>query len=176
MTDWDAIVRAHGPFVWRTACRLLARPADAADCFQNTFLAAVELAAREPVRDWSAVLRRIATARALELLRARYRRAAKAGALPDDGAPDPTSPDPAAEAVGGELSDALRVALAGIDPVQAEAFSLVCLDGLSNADAAAALGLTPNHVGVLLHRARAALRERLRAFDPHREHAPGGRP
>ena len=79
-------------------------------------------------------------------------------------------------AAGGELAAALRVALSAIDPVQAEVFCLVCLEELSYPDAAAVLGVTANHAGVLLHRARAALRERLRAFDPNREHTPGGAP
>ena len=174
MTDWDAVVREHGPAVWRTAYRLLAREADAADCFQNTFVSAVALAAAEPVRNWPAVLRRLASARALELLRARYR-AARVAALPDVPPADPTAPDPLAAASGGELAEALRGALSAIDPQQAEVFCLVCLEGLSNAAAADLLAITPNHAGVLLHRARAALRERLRAFDPSRTHLPGGR-
>jgi RNA polymerase sigma-70 factor, ECF subfamily len=174
MTDWDAVVREYGPVVWQTAYRLLAREADAADCFQNTFVGAVALATAEPVRNWPAVLKRLATARALELLRARYR-SARAAALPDEPLADPAAPDPLAAAAGGELAEALRGALTAIDPRQAEVFCLVCLEGLPNADAAELLGVTPNHAGVLLHRARAALRERLSAFDPSRTHTPGGR-
>lgn len=176
MTDWDAVVREFGPVVWRTACRLLTHDADAADCFQRTFVSAVELDAAESVRNWPAALRRLATARALEQLRTRYRESRRAEPLPDDPPADPSSPDPIDLAAGGELAAALRVALSAIDPTQAEVFCLVCLEGMSNSDAAAALGVTPNHAGVLLHRARAALRERLRAFDPNREHAPGGHP
>src|SRR5262245_29492172 len=73
MTDWSQIVAQHGPLVWRTAQRLLAHEADAADCFQRTFTAAVELAERETIRHWPALLRRLATARALEQLRERLR-------------------------------------------------------------------------------------------------------
>jgi RNA polymerase sigma-70 factor, ECF subfamily len=174
MTDWDAVVREYGPAVWRTACRLLTREADAADCFQNTFVSAVELAAGEPVRNWSAVLKRLATARAIELLRARYRTAVHSCELPDELPTDPTAPDPIAAAIGSELAEALRLALSTIDAQQAEVFCLICLEGLSNGGAAELLGITPNHAGVLLHRARAALRERLRAFGPHCEHTPGG--
>ena len=50
MTDWSKIVAEHRTLVWRTARRLLTHEADAADCFQRTFLAAVEFAQREPVR------------------------------------------------------------------------------------------------------------------------------
>ena len=38
-----------------------------------------------------------------------------------------------------------------------------------NQQAAEQMGITDSHAGVLLHRARAALREHLAAFDPHRE-------
>jgi RNA polymerase sigma-70 factor, ECF subfamily len=174
MTDWDAIVREFGPTVWRTACRLLTREADAADCFQRTFLSAVELDAAEPVRNWHAALKRLATARALEQLRKRYRESRRTAEFPDELPADPTAPDPAELACGGELAQALRRALGAIDPQQAEVFCLVCVEGFSNAEAAVALGVTANHAGVLLHRARAALRERLRAFDPDREHLAGG--
>lgn len=173
MIDWDAVVREHGPLVWRTASRLLTSEADAADCFQNTFLVAVPLAAGEAVRNWPALLRRLATARALELLRSRYRNRLRSGGLTDEPVTDP-APDPLAAASQSELAESLRAALAGIDPRQAEVFCLICLEGLSNVEAAAELGMTPNHAGVLLHRARAALRERLRAFDPNRKHAPRG--
>lgn len=176
MTDWDAVVRDYGPVVWRTACRLLTNEADAADCFQRTFVSAVELEATQPIRNWPAALKRIATARALEQLRGRYRELRRAGAFPDDPPADPSLPDPIDLAAGGELAAALRVALSVIEPAQAEVFCLVCLEELSYPDAAAVLGVTANHAGVLLHRARAALRGRLRAFDPNREHTPGGHP
>lgn len=162
MTDWPTILRDHGPLVWRTAYRLLGRHADAEDCFQRTFLAAVELAGREQVRNWPAALRRLATARALEALRTRYR---EVRSEPPPEVED-RALDPLGTAGAGELADQLRVALADIDPTQAEVFCLVCLDGLSNQDAADELDITANHAGVLLHRARQALRGRLAAFDP----------
>ena len=174
MTDWALVVREYGPVVWRTACRLLTREADAADCFQNAFVSAVEVAAGEPVRNWPALLRRLATARALEILRSRYRREARAGQWPDESPAGPGGADPVAAACESELTESLRAALSEIDPRQAEVFCLVCLEGLSNGEAAGLVGITPNHVGVLLHRARGALRERLAAFDPNREPAPGG--
>lgn len=174
MTDWNAIVREYAPMVWQTACRLLTHEADAADCFQNTFVSAVELANAEPIRNWSALLKRLATARSLELLRTRYRRVGRSESFPVVPPADPTVPDPFTVACSDELAESLRNALSTLDPQQAEVFCLVCLEGLSNADAANLLGITANHAGVLLHRARVALRERLCAFDPHREHAPGG--
>jgi RNA polymerase sigma-70 factor (ECF subfamily) len=66
MTDWSQIVEEHGPLVWRTAQRLLRHEADTADCFQRTFISAVEVSQREAVHSWPALLRRLATARALD--------------------------------------------------------------------------------------------------------------
>lgn len=163
MTDWPAIVGEYGPLVWRTVYRLVGNDADAADAFQQTFVSAVKLAAAGPVRHWGGALRRLATARGLDLLRSRHR--GGAADLPAD-PPDAHAADPIAGAAAGELADRLRVALADLDPLPAELFCLVALDGLSNTEAAAQLGITPNHAGVLLHRARAVLRDRLRAFDP----------
>lgn len=165
MTDWSSIVREHGPLVWRTAFRLLNREADAADCFQQTFLTAVEFAERQPVRDWPALLRRLSTARAIEQLRLRYRSAPRNAPL-SDAEIDHAAPDPLAHAAGGELADRLRESLAGIDPRQATAFCLTALDGLSNAEAGEAMGASANHVGVLVYRARQSLRELLVGFDP----------
>jgi RNA polymerase sigma-70 factor, ECF subfamily len=174
MTNWDAVVLEYGPLVWRTACRLLTHEADAADCFQRTFLAAVELAGAERVRDWAGFLKRVATARALEQLRSRYRDAPRSAALPDELPSDSSASGPLEQVIAGELATALRIALAAIDPAQADVFCLICLEDFSYRDAAGQLGITPNHAGVLLNRARAALRERLAVFDPNRDRITGG--
>ncbi len=42
MTDWSQILKEHGDIVWRTVSRLLIDGTDAADCFQETFIAALE--------------------------------------------------------------------------------------------------------------------------------------
>jgi RNA polymerase sigma-70 factor, ECF subfamily len=167
MTDWNTVVREHGPLVWRVAFRLLGNEADAADCFQRVFVSALE-SSTPGVRDWPALLRRVATNRALEQLRERYRRAARAGPLPDAPLADDHAVDPLDTATGEELASRLREALARIDPRQAEVFCLASLEGWSYPDISAQLGVTANHVGVLLNRARAALRDQLRAFDPAR--------
>ena len=165
--DWPAIVKEFGPLVWRTAYRLLGNQADAADCFQTTFLSAVELSKGEPIRHWPGALKRLATARALEQLRQRHRDTGRRSEFLDS-ASDCRADDPLDLAAAGELALRLREALAAIDPVQAQVFCLVCLEGLSYPEAADQVSLTANHVGVLLSRARAALRERLAAFDPLR--------
>lgn len=164
MTDWPAIVSEFGPLVWRTAYRLLGNHADAADCFQRTFLSAVEFPGT--VGHWPGLLVRLATARALDQLRQRKRAVGRFAPLGDAPTADDRAADPLDLAAAGELADRLRDSLAEIDPVQAEVFCLVLLEGFSYRAAASQLGITPNHAGVLLNRARIALRERLRAFDP----------
>jgi RNA polymerase sigma-70 factor (ECF subfamily) len=167
MTDWSQIVAEHGTLVWRTARRLLAHEADSADCFQRTFLAAVELAQRETVRHWPALLRRLATARALEQLRERMQRRARFAADVDvDRQIDQEAIGPYTAAAASELAGDLRFALSEIDPRQAEVFCLACLDECSYAEVGEQLRTTANNVGVILNRAKAALRERLKSHSP----------
>ena len=166
MPDWSAILSRDGPVVWQTAYRLLGNSADADECFQEACLAALTASARETVRDWRALFQRMATARAMDRLRQQYRRARHEGpgdltALPG------TDPSPLQGAEAAELAGRLRAALATLPPQQAEAFCLHALDGWSYAEVADQLGLSVDHVGVLLHRARKQLRERLSAhLDP----------
>ena len=167
MIDWEGIVREHRPAVWRAAHRLLGNRADADECFQETFAAAVAFVrdSRHPVRNWGALLVRLATARAVDRLRQRVRRTSREvpggrfviDALPDR---DPDSrPDGRAEQA--EMSARLRAALAHLPPKQADVFCLHCLEGWTYREIAAHLETTTDDVGVSLHRARAALKEHL---------------
>ena len=74
MVDWQVIIEKHGPVVWQTAYRLLGNHADAADCFQETFVSALEFCRRQRVRNFSALLARLATARVIDQFRRRFRR------------------------------------------------------------------------------------------------------
>ena len=75
MVDWSQIVQQHGRLVWTTVYRLVRHDADAADCFQRTFLSALVLSRTQTVRSWPGLLQRLGTARALEALRQRVRQA-----------------------------------------------------------------------------------------------------
>ena len=74
MPDWQEILRGDGPAVWQTAYRLLKHRADADECFQEAFLAALEVSRRGEVRNWRALSQRLVTARAVDRLRERSRR------------------------------------------------------------------------------------------------------
>lgn len=75
MTDWQKIVDRHSQAVWQTAYRLLGNREEAADCFQETFLGALELSRRERVGNFAALLRRLCICRAMDRLRKRLGRA-----------------------------------------------------------------------------------------------------
>jgi RNA polymerase sigma-70 factor (ECF subfamily) len=176
MADWPQIVAQHGPAVWRTVSRLLRNAADAEDCFQNAFVAALELSRSQEVHNWPALLKQLATRRALERLRRRYREKRRSSPLDGpsrNGQPlhgldglngKSVGPDEAAEA--NELVEQLRVALTRIDKRQAEVFCLGCLEDMPYAEIADRLAISVSHVGVLLNRARAALRRELKAYQP----------
>jgi RNA polymerase sigma-70 factor (ECF subfamily) len=166
MTNWSEIVEHHETMVWRTAYRLLNNEADAADCFQRTFVSALELARKEPIRNWPALLKRLVTARALERLRQRGREDHRQTSLPASGSAVARAADPLQAAEASELAEHLRLALADLDPRQAQVFCLVCLEGFTYHEIAEQIGVTVNHVGVLLNRARTILRERLQVYGP----------
>src|SRR5262249_13194237 len=147
VVDWSQIVRQHGPLVWTTVYRLLRHDADAADCFQRTFLSALVLSRTQTVRNWPGLLRRLGASRAVEALRQRLRQAQRLRPLIAEVAAPPGTPGPDQAAADSELSDRLREALAGLDARQAQVFCLVCLDGFSYAEVADQLGLTVSNVG-----------------------------
>jgi RNA polymerase sigma-70 factor (ECF subfamily) len=164
--DWEGILERDGPAVWRTAWRVLGNRADADEVFQETFVAALacSAAAGNAVRDWRALLQRLATARAIDRLRQRVRRRGREDPLPcgeDDPRLASHEPMPSQSAENAELSSKLRAALAHIPPRQAEVFCLFHLDGWSYPEIAEHLAISTDVVGVWLHRARGRLRELL---------------
>jgi RNA polymerase sigma-70 factor (ECF subfamily) len=155
--DWQVIVKQHGPIVWQTAYRLLGNYADTADCFQETFVCALEVSRRQQVRNFPALLSRLATARAIDQLRQRIRRP-RANTEPADLAAVPScNPDPAQQLETGELAAKLRKAIAQLPKEQAEIFCLRYLNGMSYRLIAKQLGIRTSAAGVSLHRARAKL-------------------
>ena len=156
--------------MWRAVRRLVGgNPADAEDVFQEVFLAAVEVSRREPVRQWRGLLLRLAHARAIDRLRAKYRRADWQDADSDDVADAnfesvaSSRPLPIAEVEAAELSQRLREALAQLPGKQSEVFCLFCLEGWTYQEISERLDLSIDAVGVTIHRARAKLKTLLGA-------------
>lgn len=151
--------------VWRTAYRLLNHHEDAWDCYQETFFEAVKLSALEPVANWPALLKAVASRRAIDRLRRRL-------AEQNRNAGDAFLPliasgeiDPSRGMQDDELRTWLREALGRLPAPQAQAFWLRNMEGLSYQGIAEQMAIQPSAVGVLLHRAKKRLRQMLGARD-----------
>jgi RNA polymerase sigma-70 factor (ECF subfamily) len=163
VTDWNLIVREHGPRVFAAAWRILGHAADAEDVVQEVFLEAHRVALRAPVRCWPALLRRLAVCRGLDRLRQR-----KVHASPGLNGANLISPDPGPEEalLEKELAGRLRVALGQLTPRESSVFCLRYFEDLSYQQIAETLDLRPGAVGVALHKARSRLEELLRITVP----------
>ena len=170
MDDWDQILAEHAASVWRTAYRLLGSTADADECMQDAFVSAVRVGSREKVRDWGALLRRLATTRSLDRLRRRLAQKARVSEGIDwEGVPS-GGDAPDAPAQRAELSDCLRRALGRLPPEQAQVFCLRHTEEMSYEEIADQVQVSVNSVGVILYRARERLRALLKdlAVEMHR--------
>lgn len=167
MDDWNQILDDFGPVVWKQTLRMLGNTADAADCLQAVMLEAFELSKREEVHAWGPLLRRLAILRSLDRLRARYRE--RKDPRPVDELEIPAKDSRSDGSLDyQELAEMLRAALTRIPANQAEAFGLRWIDEFTNEEVAERMQITPNHVRVLLHRARSALQSLLSAEWEHR--------
>lgn len=165
MADWEAVVRQHVGLVQGTVHRLVGNTADAWDCVQDTFLEAVKLDRREPIRNWSAMLRHMATAKALDLLRRRSRQRARFDSEVDPTEAAGREPSPTAHAEARELADRLRAAVGQLPRRQAEVFCLTCFEQMNNEEVAERLGISLPAARMLLFRARERLRRLLEPLD-----------
>ena len=159
--DWQVVVEKYGPIVWQTSYRLLGNHADTADCFQETFVSAMEVARRQQVRNFPALLARLATARAIDRLRQRSRRPHCGADTADLAVLPSANPDPMQQAQQRELAARLRDAIGQLAPQEAQAFCLRYFNDMSYRKIAEQLGIKTNAAGVLLHRAKARLRQYL---------------
>ncbi len=134
MTPFEDVVARHGPTVLRV-CRALVGPDDADDAWSETFLSALRAYERLPddanVEAW---LVTIAHRRAIDVGRARSRRAIPTGTIPDQAA---THSDPAAR------EDDLWTALGRLPDKQRLAVAYHHIAGLPFAEVAELLGNSP---------------------------------
>lgn len=152
MTDWDRIVREHGRTVFATAWRILGHAADTEDVVQEVFLQAHQMQLTEEVRCWEALLRRLATCRALDRLRQRRPTVSLDGVIVPS-----TADDPEALALEKELAARLRQAVALLPRREAAVFCLRYFDDLPYDEIARSLQISPGAVATALHKARARL-------------------
>lgn len=161
MVDWPDIVRQYNPLVRRTAYRLLGNHSDAADCMQEVFVRVLKSYQVQKVQNWGGLLRRVTVCQAMDMLRERMRRTKASFDSGDWAAVSCPDPGPAESAQDRELAARLRQCLAQLPAQQAEVFCLICIEELSCEEAARYLDVTSGHARVLLHRARAKLRDLL---------------
>jgi RNA polymerase sigma factor (sigma-70 family) len=153
-----ALVERHGPMVLRLAARLLTTSHDAEDAFQATFLILARRAAsirrRQSVAAW---LHGVAYRVALKARAARGRRPEQAPV------PDPVDPhpDPLAQVSARELLVALEQEVQRLPETYRLPVVLVCLEGLSQEEAARRLRCTPDSVRGRLARGRQRLHAQL---------------
>jgi RNA polymerase sigma factor (sigma-70 family) len=156
---FTALVRRHGPLVWRVCRRLLPRPEQAEDAFQATFLVLARKAGS---------IRRPA-ALASWLHGVAFRVANKARARREPPRADPEEPltgpaaDPCHQAAWRELGAVLEGEVARLPEGCRDAVLLCYWQGLTNDEAARQLGCPAGTVKTRLARARRLLHERLTA-------------
>jgi RNA polymerase sigma-70 factor (ECF subfamily) len=161
--DWEMIVREHGPMAYATAWRILGNGSDTEDAVQDALVDAFRVYHQQPVASWGALLRRLATCRALDLLRKR-----RSTRPFDSDRPAPVATQPDAVAVGTELATRLRLALTELPDRELQVFSLRYFSELTNGEIAAALEINIGAVAVALHKARTRLEQLLQTAEDHR--------
>lgn len=137
-----------------------ATPEDAVDCVQEAFCTLLDMSRRVEVAPdddgWRAVL--AATVRNV----ARNRRRRHFRARPHDDVAEHAQPDdaPGADEALARAEDRVRLQLcvAALCEVQQAVVTLRMLEEQPGDDVARALGISPGHVAVLLHRAKRSLR------------------
>ena len=157
----------HGDNVFRFCLRVLGNEHDAADALQTTFL---NLARRRSAIDGDDVAVRsylFAAARnACFDLRRRDRGEASLDALHEQGVPEtpaPAADRPEQRLLDGEARALVLAALRQLPERQRTAWALREFGGLSYEEIGERLGMNPNAVAQLLHRARGALHRALSA-------------
>ncbi len=115
---------------------------------------------REPVRNWSALLRRLATVRAIDLLRLRSRQRSrsftKAGLIQVIS----REAEPLSKAEASELAESLRATVGQLPRRQAEVFCLEYFEQKTSEEVAERSGISLNAARMSLCRAR----QRLQGF------------
>ncbi len=155
--DLEQVFRADYPRVVAVAARVLGDRHQAEDVAQEVFLAFGRSSV--PTAEATGWLSVAAAHTALNVLRSGRRRAAREEASSDPGAVH-VVPDVAEAVVTGEERRRVRAALARLPRRQAVALVLRH-SGLSYAEVATALDLSPGSVGTTVRRAESALRKEL---------------
>lgn len=165
--NWEQIRDRFGPLVWEVAMRILNQQADAFDCYQDVFLEVLQKSDHSRIEDAGAYIRWLTTRRAIDVLRKRKLRDSRTGGNNPDA--QVASSPPGEKAEFDELLVIVRGELASLPSAQAQAFWLVSVEQLSYEEVAMQMAIERNHVGVLVHRARKHLQQRLTRLAPNNQ-------
>jgi RNA polymerase sigma-70 factor (ECF subfamily) len=119
----------------------------------EVFWEAYRASKRQVIESWPGFLRRVATCRGLDLVRAR-----RVDFPVDTHVVADRRPGPPEIAAGRELADRLRSGLAILTPQESQVFCLRFFEELSYEEIARTLLITTNATGLALHKARNKLR------------------
>src|SRR4051812_19685729 len=165
---YAALLRRHHRALARVCARMLRDPVAAADVAQDAALVGwLQLdRLREPERfgAWLAGIGRMLALRELRERAGAPDRLTADGALPDRAGE--AGDDPVERALAGERAGELAAAIAALPPGQRDVVVLFHLADLPQRAVAERLGTAPGAVRTRLHKARAALRARLRGDRP----------
>lgn len=156
---FDQLAARHLPALYRVALRITRQPAEAEDVAQEAMLRLWQHAARfdpEKARLGTWLYRITANLAIDRVRRPGHRRLEEAGEIVDPG------PGPEAALEARQRQAQLAAALQDLPPRQRAALALSYDQGLSGADAAAALSVSTRALEGLLRRARQLLSARLR--------------
>ncbi len=154
------VVRLHRRSLYRLAWSVLGSDDEAEDCVQEAFVKAYEAIRRRGAPPHlTAWLRRITVNCAISQLR---RRSVRTAFSLGEGAPEADGGPLEEQAEAAELQRQICLAARSLPLRQRVAFGLVHIHGLSQAEAAEAMGCSPGSVKVHLHRARERLALELR--------------
>jgi RNA polymerase sigma-70 factor, ECF subfamily len=154
MIDWNALIDEHGPLVVRISWRILGHASDVEDNVQEVFLEAFRLHAKETIRHWRGLFRRLATLGALARLRRRRREVSLADVVLLDRGDLPEE-----DAIRGELESKLRTAVAALPEREGASFSLRYFEGLELTEIARTLEISYSAAATAVCRARRKLQE-----------------
>lgn len=164
--NFDALYREHYPRVLGLCRRMLGNAHDAEDAAQEVFMRGYRALWRYRTRDrFGPWIGAIATNHCIDVLRRRRRLGDVFSDVPGEAA---ELEDPAASGVAPLISahdaDAVMRAVEALPEQYRLPIVLAYYADASYDDIASALGITPNHVGVLLLRGKQRLRRSLAGF------------
>ncbi len=156
--NWGSIVERNAEQVFRVALRILGSVHDAEDVSQIVFTEALAIHRDQAVRNWTGLLVRLVSVRAIDLLRQRRH------TLEINEADQISNIGPVDEAIGREMAAWLRNAIRQLPEQQAVIFSLCCLENLDRNEVANLLETSPESVSTALCKARRRLMTQLTVF------------